>query len=290
MSLWRALRDVFLFWVEQGVEIFRVDNPHTKPLQFWQWLIREVHKQNSNVLFLSEAFTRPKVMKALAKLGFSQSYTYFTWRTTKHELQSYLSELAGFPEREFYRPNFFVTTPDILPVQLQTGETWLFKSRAALAALLSSNYGIYNGFELIEHEPIPGREEFINSEKYELKTRDWNKPGNIKAYLGTLNRIRRENAALQQTSNLRFLTVDDDGVTGFLKESVDGSNAIAAVVAIDRHPREFWLHFGDITIGGRPVRALRNLVTGEERRLEWGGTRLRLDPQADPALIFQCII
>jgi starch synthase (maltosyl-transferring) len=290
MSLWRALRDVFLFWVEQGVEIFRVDNPHTKPLQFWQWLIREVHKQNSNVLFLSEAFTRPKVMKALAKLGFSQSYTYFTWRTTKHELQSYLSELAGFPEREFYRPNFFVTTPDILPVQLQTGETWLFKSRAALAALLSSNYGIYNGFELIEHEPIPGREEFINSEKYELKTRDWNKPGNIKAYLGTLNRIRRENAALQQTSNLRFLTVDDDGVTGFLKESIDGSNAVAAAIAIDRHPREFWLHFGDITIGGRPVRALRNLVTGEERRLEWGGTRLRLDPQADPALIFQCII
>jgi starch synthase (maltosyl-transferring) len=290
MGLWQALRDVLLFWVENGVEIFRVDNPHTKPLAFWEWVIREVHRRNSDVIFLSEAFTRPKVMKALAKLGFTQSYTYFTWRTTKEELQAYLSELTGYPEREFYRPNFFVTTPDILPVQLQTGETWLFKSRAALAALLSSNYGIYNGFELIEHEPLPGREEFINSEKYELKTRDWDKPGNIKGYLGALNRFRRENAALQQTANLRFLTVDDAGVIGFLKEAADGSNAVAGAIAIDGHAREFWLHFGDMTVRGRPIRALRNLASGEERRLEWGGVRLRLDPQADPALVFQCVM
>ena len=139
-------------------------------------------------------------MKALAKLGFSQSYTYFTWRTAKEELQAYLSELTGYPEREYFRPNFFVTTPDILPVQLQTGETWMFKSRAALAATLSSNYGIYNGFELLEHEPIPGREEYLNSEKYEIRTRDWNKPGNIKDYLARLNTIRRDNGALQQTA------------------------------------------------------------------------------------------
>ena len=223
IALWQALRDVILFWVEQGVKIFRVDNPHTKPLPFWEWMIHEVQSRHPDVLFLAEAFTRPKVMKALAKLGFSQSYTYFTWRTEKEEIQAYLSELTGFPERDYYRPNFFVTTPDINPVQLQTGEPWLFKSRAALAATLSSNYGIYNGFELIEHEPIPGREEFINSEKYEIKTRDWNKPGNIKDYLRRLNFIRRENAALLQTANLRFLQVDDGGVTGFLKESDDGS-------------------------------------------------------------------
>ena len=193
VALWTALRDVFLFWVDQGVEIFRVDNPHTKPLPFWEWLIAEVHSRNSNVIFLSEAFTRPKVMKALAKLGFSQSYTYFTWRTTKAELQEYLSELTRHPERDYFRPNFFVTTPDILPVQLQTGETWLFKARAALAATLSSNYGIYNGYELIEHEPIPGKEEYLNSEKYEIRTRDWHKAGNIADYLGRLNRMRRDN-------------------------------------------------------------------------------------------------
>ena len=156
IGLWKALRDVLLFWVDQGVRIFRIDNPHTKPLAFWEWAIREIQARDPGVIFLAEAFTRPKVMKALAKLGFTQSYTYFTWRTEKAEIQAYLSELTGYPEREYYRPNFFVTTPDILPVQLQTGETWMFKSRAALAATLSGNYGIYNGFELIEHEPLPG--------------------------------------------------------------------------------------------------------------------------------------
>ena len=152
-------------------------------------------------MFLSEAFTRPKVMKALAKLGFTQSYTYFTWRTTKAELQRPIcSELTRYPEREYFRPNFFVNTPDILPIHLQSGEPWMFKSRVALAATLSSNYGIYSGFELLEHEPIPGKEEYLDSEKYEIKVRDWNKPGNIKDYIGRLNRFRRENAALLQTS------------------------------------------------------------------------------------------
>jgi starch synthase (maltosyl-transferring) len=289
IGLWTALRDVLLFWVDQGVEIFRIDNPHTKPLPFWEWLIGEVHKRNSNVIFLAEAFTRPKLMKALAKLGFSQSYSYFTWRTTKAELQEYLSEITGYPEAEYFRPNFFVTTPDILPVQLQTGEPWLFKSRAALAAILSSNYGIYNGFELLEHEPIPGREEYLNSEKYEIRTRDWDKAGNIKAFLATLNRLRRENPALQQTANLGFLTVDDDGVIGFLKQSVDGANAVAGAIAVTGQAREFWLHFGDAQFGGQPVRAIENLITGEHRLLEWGGTRLRIDPANDPALLFRCI-
>jgi len=289
ISLWRALRDVLLFWVKEGVEIFRIDNPHTKPFPFWEWLIREVHNRNSNVIFLSEAFTRPKVMKALAKLGFSQSYTYFTWRTTKQEIQEYLSELTRYPEHEYFRPNFFVTTPDILPVQLQTGEPWMFKARAALAAMLSSNYGIYNGFELLEHEPIPGREEYLHSEKYEIRTRDWNKPGNIKDYLSMLNRMRRQNTALQQTANLRFLVVDDDGVIGFFKESIDGANGVAGAIAVSGQPREFWLHFGDALVGGKGVRAIENLVTGEVRQLEWGGTRLYLDPARDPAAFFRCI-
>src|SRR5215813_9381044 len=200
IALWDALSKVVLFWIGQGVRIFRVDNPHTKPFPFWEWLIREVRTKHPDVIFLSEAFTRPKVMKALARIGFSQSYSYFTWRTLKEELQAYLSEITRYPEREYFRPNFFVTTPDILPIQLQSGEPWIFKSRAALAALLSSNYGIYNGFELLEHEPIPGREEYLNSEKYEIRTRDWDRPGNIKDYLGRLNEVRRGNGALQQTA------------------------------------------------------------------------------------------
>jgi starch synthase (maltosyl-transferring) len=291
IALWEALRDVILFWVKQGVKIFRVDNPHTKPFPFWEWIIGEVRGRDPEVLFLAEAFTRPKVMKALAKLGFSQSYTYFTWRTQKQEIQAYLSELTAYPEREYYRPNFFVTTPDILPVQLQSGEPWLFKARAALAALLSSNYGIYNGFELLEHTPIPGREEYLDSEKYEIKTRDWNKPGNIKDYIGRLNRIRRDNPALLQTANLRFLQVDNDVVTGFIKQSVDGTNAVACAISLHGTPQEFWLHFGAEQIGPagalKPVRMIENLITGEKRVLEWNGTRLRIDPR-DPALIFRC--
>jgi starch synthase (maltosyl-transferring) len=291
-ALWEALRDVFLFWIGQGVRIFRVDNPHTKPLLFWEWLIHDIQSRHPDVLFLAEAFTRPKLMKALAKLGFSQSYTYFTWRTEKHELQAYLSEITGYPERDYFRPNFFVTTPDILPIQLQSGEPWLFKARAMLAATLSSNYGIYNGFELIEYEPIPGREEYNNSEKYELKTRDWDKPGNIKDYLRAINAMRRANAALLQTINLRFLQVDDDNVIGFVKESVDGDNAVAVAIALSEAPHEFWLHFGDLEIGPpgarRPVRAIENLVTGERHLLEWNGRRLRIDPTDDPALLFRC--
>ncbi len=293
IALWEALRDVILFWCQQGVRIFRVDNPHTKPLPFWEWMIREVRDRYPETIFLSEAFTRPKVMQALAKLGFSQSYSYFTWRTTKQDIQQYLTEIVSHPARDYFRPNFFVTTPDILPVQLQTGETWMFKSRVALAATLSSNYGIYNGFELIEHEPLPGREEYLNSEKYEIRTRDWNKPGNIKDYLKRLNTIRRTNAALLQTNDLRFLQVDNGNVTGFLKESVGHDNAVAVAIALAGAPQDFWLHFGAERIGPdtnrRGIRAIENLVTGERHLLEWGGVRLRIDPANDPALFFRCI-
>ncbi len=293
-QLWTALRDVVLFWITQGVRIFRVDNPHTKPFAFWEWLIREVQTVDPAVIFLSEAFTRPKVMKALAKLGFSQSYTYFTWRTGKEELQAYLSELTRYPEREYFRPNFFVNTPDILPVHLQSGEPWIFKARVALAATLSGNYGVYNGFELLEHEPIPGREEYLDSEKYELKTRDWDKPGNIKDYIGRLNRLRRDNPALLQTSNLHFAQVDDAEVIGFVKESAAGDNAVAVAVALtNAGPRRFWFHFGDIEIGPRGARrrvsAIENLITGERHLVEWGGARLLIDQEQDPALLFRCV-
>ena len=293
-SLWLTLRDVVLFWVGEGVKIFRVDNPHTKPFPFWEWLIGEVKRVDPDVLFLSEAFTRPKVMLALAKLGFTQSYTYFTWRTTKAELQEYLSELTSWPTREFFNPNFFVTTPDILPVQLQTGETWLFKSRLALAATLSSTYGIYNGFELVEHAPLAGKEEYLDSEKYEFKVRDWNKPGNIKEYIAAVNGLRRANRALQQTARLDFLQVDHDGTIGFLKQSVDGENAVVVAIAVTGpEAREFWCHFGDHEIGPpnarRRIVAVENLVTGERWPVQWGGVRLRLDPHSEPRIALRCV-
>jgi starch synthase (maltosyl-transferring) len=292
-ALWNALRDVVLFWIEQGVNIFRVDNPHTKPFRFWEWLIHEIQLRHPDVIFLAEAFTRPKLMKGLAKLGFTQSYTYFTWRTQKWELEQYLNELTAYPERDFYRPNFFVNTPDILPYHLQSGETWMFKSRVALAATLSSTYGIYNGFELLEHDPIPGKEEYLDSEKYEIKVRDWDQPGNIKPYIRDLNRARRENAALQQTSQLRFIPIDDGNVIGFVKESVDQTNTVVAAIALSREVHEFWFPLGDVEIGGagdrRHVAAVENLITGERYPVEWGGIRLRIDPVRDPALLFRCL-
>src|SRR5438128_2812598 len=292
-ALWNALRDVVLFWIEQGVRIFRVDNPHTKPFPFWEWLIHEVQLLHPGVIFLAEAFTRPKLMKGLAKLGFTQSYTYFTWRTQKWELEQYLTELTAYPERDYYRPNFFVNTPDILPWHLQSGEPWMFKSRVALAATLSGSYGIYNGFELLEHDPLPGREEYLDSEKYEIKVRDWDKPGNIKPYIGDLNRVRRANPALQQSDKLRFLNVDDGNVIGFVKESVDQTNTVVGAIALSRDAHEFWLAIGDIQIdvGGerRHVAAVEDLITGERRAVEWGGLHVRIDPMRDPALLFRCL-
>ncbi|MDB5618304.1 alpha-1,4-glucan--maltose-1-phosphate maltosyltransferase [Tardiphaga sp.] len=291
-SLWNALRDVILFWADHGVKIFRIDNPHTKPLRFWEWMIHEVQIKHPDALFLAEAFTKPKLMKGLAKLGFSQSYTYFTWRTEKWEIEQYLNELCGYPERDFYRPNFFVNTPDILPYHLQSGEAWVFKARVALAASLSSTYGIYNGFELIEHEAIAGKEEYLNSEKYEIKTRDWDAPGNIKPYIRELNMARRANKALQQTSNLRFLAVDDVNVIGFVKESVDHSNLVAGAISLSRDVHEVWLPINSqVMVDGerRDIAAVENIVTGERHPIEWGGLRIRIDPMRDPAIFFRCL-
>ncbi|MGB8604884.1 alpha-1,4-glucan--maltose-1-phosphate maltosyltransferase [Bradyrhizobium sp.] len=292
-DLWSALRDIILFWISEGVEIFRVDNPHTKPFPFWEWLISQVQYEHPEVIFLAEAFTRPALMKGLAKLGFTQSYTYFTWRTARWELEQYLNELVRYPDREFFRPNFFVSTPDILPYHLQGGEPWMFKSRVVLAATLSATYGIYNGFELLEHEAIPGKEEYLNSEKYELKARDWDKPGNIKPYLTELNRVRKSNPALQQTSNLTFLNIEDVNVIGFVKASADRSNVVAVAIALSQDNHQFWLPLNDIQVlqAGelRPVIAIENLVTREVHPLEWSGVRLTIDPMQNPAVFFRCL-
>jgi len=292
-ALWNALRDVVLFWIEQGLRIFGVHAPETSPLQFWEWLIHDIQLRHPDVIFLAGAFTRPKQMKGLAKLGFTQSCTYFPWRTRKWELEQYFNELTAHPERDYYRPNLLVTTPDILPFHLQSGESWMFKSRAALAATLSSSYGIYNGFELLEHDPVPGREEYRDSENYGIKVRDWDAPDNIKPYIGALNRARRANAALQQTSNLRFIAIDDGNVIGFVKESANQTNSVVVAIALSRDAHEFWLPLGDIHVGmegdRRPVAAVENLLTGERRAVEWGGIRLRIDPSHDPALLFRCL-
>ncbi|MCB0322098.1 MAG: alpha-1,4-glucan--maltose-1-phosphate maltosyltransferase [Bdellovibrionales bacterium] len=233
-ALWQELLSVFLHWVEQGVRIFRVDNPHTKPFSFWEWVIREVHAIDPGVIFLSEAFTRPKRMANLAKLGFTQSYTYFTWRTTKQELAEYLTELTQGEQSEFFRPNFFTNTPDILPLGLQTGGPGAFKIRLVLAATLSSNYGIYSGFELCESEAVPGKEEYLHSEKYEIRSRNWRAPGNIRPLVSQVNALRREYRALQYTNNLLFCDIDSTEMLAYLK--LDPANERHLLIVVTLHP------------------------------------------------------
>ncbi len=234
-DLWLALCEVVLFWVQQGVRTFRVDNPHTKPLPFWEWLIAEVHAAHPDAVFLAEAFTRPKMMNRLGKIGFTQSYTYFTWRHTKRELTEYLTELADGEAREFFRPNFFVNTPDINPPFLQTSGRAGFLIRATLAATLSGLWGVYCGFELCEATPIPGREEYLDSEKYQLRAWDWQRPGNIVADIARLNRIRRLNPALQTHLGVRFLPADNDQVLFYEKATPDRSNVLLIAVSLDPH-------------------------------------------------------
>ena len=221
-ELWEEMKSIILFWAERGVRIFRVDNPHTKPVAFWEYLIAGVREKFPDTIFLSEAFTQPKMMKALAKAGFTQSYTYFTWRTQKQELTEYFTELTQTEMREYFRGNLFTNTPDILPFHLQTGGRPCFMIRAVLAATLSSVYGIYSGFELCENAALPGREEYLDSEKYQLKERDWNAPGNIKDLITQLNRIRRQNRALHFYDNLRFHSADNDA-DSFLQQNDAGA-------------------------------------------------------------------
>jgi starch synthase (maltosyl-transferring) len=288
-SLWHELKSVVLFWIERGVRIFRVDNPHTKPLHFWEWLISEVRSEHRDTLFLSEAFTRPRLMYALAKAGFSQSYTYFTWRNTKYELTTYLRELVESEVGEYFRPNFFANTPDILPEYLQFGGRPAFISRLVLAATLSSCYGIYSGYEFAENEAVPGTEEYLNSEKFEIKPRDWNAPGNIRAFVSRINAIRRGNPALASNRRLAFYPVDNEQILFYGKSTRDLDNIILVAVNLDPHNvQEGWLMvpLEEFGIGEKEVFQVHELLF--DNRYLWQGRRnfVRLDPASSPAQIF----
>ncbi|HEY1980213.1 MAG TPA: alpha-1,4-glucan--maltose-1-phosphate maltosyltransferase, partial [Xanthobacteraceae bacterium] len=232
-SLWTALRDIVLFWASEGVRIFRADNPHTKPLPFWEWLIAQVRSRHADVIFLAEAFTRPKMMYRLAKIGFSQSYTYFTWRNSKSEITDYFTELTTSRVKEFFRPHLFVNTPDINPYFLQTSGRPGFLIRAALATTLSGLWGMYSGFEICEAAPLPGREEYLDSEKYEIRVRRYDAPGNIVSEISKLNRIRKSNPALQSHLGLRFYSAQNDQVILYGKPSPPNGDMILIAVSLD---------------------------------------------------------
>ena len=238
---------VLKLWISKGVKIFRVDNPHTKAMQFWRELITRINTEHPEVVFLSEAFTRPAIMHALGKAGFQQSYTYFTWRTTKHEITTYATELAQ-ESAAFFRPNFWVNTPDILPFHLQSGAPSIFAMRALLAATLTPSWGMYAGYELYEHIPIrEGAEEYLDSEKYEIKIRDWKKP-TLAPFISLLNSIRRENPALQRLRNLRFHPTDSEKILAYSKR--DGDNLILVLVNLDPiHAQETIVHWNFFDLG-----------------------------------------
>jgi starch synthase (maltosyl-transferring) len=292
-ALWLALRDVIEFWVEAGVRIFRVDNPHTKPLPFWEWMIDDIRSRAPDVIFLSEAFTRPRLMYRLAKLGFTQSYTYFTWRESKRDFTEYLTELTTPPVREFFRPNFFVNTPDINPRHLQSSGRAGFLIRAALAALLSGLWGVYCGFELCEAAALPDSEEYLDSEKYQLRAWDWHRPGNIVDAIAALNRIRRANPALHTHLGLTFLPAHNDRILFFEKATDARDNVILAAINLDPfhaqhadvelswHTHERW------RIEEQDALAVTDLLTGE--RFEWRGRKqhVRLDPNTRPFAIWR---
>ena len=289
-SLWDALLGVVRFWVHRGVRIFRVDNPHTKPIGFWTWLIETVQREAPDVIFLAEAFTRPPMMQALGKRGFTQSYTYFTWRNTKAELTKYLTELIDPAAAWCVRPNFFANTPDILPPILQQFGRPAFKQRLVLAATLSPSYGIYSGYELSENTPIPGREEYLHSEKYEIKPRDWDAPGNLNDFITRVNLARRHNPALHHLTNLRFLDIDNDQMIAYVKTTADHGNAVIVVVTLDpSQPQYGTVQVPPEVIGMRPgsLYHVDDLLTGQ--RFTWSDRNwVRLDPVEDePAHILR---
>src|SRR5437867_510806 len=288
-DLWAEMKSIVLFWAERGVRIFRVDNPHTKPVAFWEYLIKGVRQKYSDTIFLSEAFTRPKMMKALAKAGFNQSYTYFTWRNTKRELIEYFTELTQTEMSEYFRPNLWTNTPDILPFALQDGGRPAFMIRVALAATLSPLYGIYSGYELCENEALPGREEYLDSEKYQFKERDWNAQGNIKDWITRLNRIRKQNRALQLYTNLRFYPAENDAILFYGKMTAARDNIILVVVNLDPHRKQN--SFVDVPIEQfeqmeSDEYTVQDLLSGAT--YTWRGRRnyVELDPEVQPAHIF----
>jgi starch synthase (maltosyl-transferring) len=282
-ELYDELKSVFEFWISHGVKIFRVDNPHTKPFAFWEWVVTELKAKHHDLIFLSEAFTRPRIMHRLAKLGFTQSYTYFTWRNTKEELIEYFTELSSDPSREYFRPNVWPNTPDILHATLQHGGPPAFMSRVVLAATLSANYGIYGAaYELMEHQPRePGGEEYLFSEKYEIKRWDLDRSDSLKSLVKKLNEIRKANPALQSDWSLRFHETDNDQLIAYSKQA--GDNLILAVVNLDtRFVQSGWVEFG---LAGEEFE-VRDLLGGG--RYKWKGSKnyVELNPHALPAHVF----
>lgn len=289
-AVWMALRDAIQFWVDQGVRIFRVDNPHTKPLPFWQWMIADIQSRHPDVLFLAEAFTRPKPMYRLAKLGFTQSYTYFTWRNTKQELTEYLTELTTPPVAHFFRPNFFVNTPDINPVFLQTSGRPGFLIRAALAATLSGLWGVYSGFEICEAAPLPEREEYLDSEKYEIRPRDYAAPGNIVAEITALNRIRRQHPALQSHLGLAFYAAYNDQIILYGKRDPYDRSMVLAAVSLDPHMAQeavIEVPLWEFGLDDRAGISVTDLMRGGTFMWYGKNQRIRLDPSDLPFALWR---
>ena len=291
-SVWYALRDIVLFWAGKGVRVFRVDNPHTKPLPFWEWMIGEVRTAYPDVIFLAEAFTRPKMMKRLAKVGFTQSYSYFTWRNTKQELTAYLTELTRTECRHYMRPNFFVNTPDINPYYLQTSGRPGFQVRLVLAATLAGNYGIYNGFELCEAQALPGREEYLNSEKYEIRAWEWDRPGHIRDDVALVNRLRREHPALRDFTNLEFYNAWDDNILYYGRRTPDLESFLLIAVNLDPHAlhgADFEVPLWEFGLPDHGTIEVEDLVTGH--RFTWTGKiqHIDLDPAIRPYAIWRLI-
>ncbi|HEY1075276.1 MAG TPA: alpha-1,4-glucan--maltose-1-phosphate maltosyltransferase [Fontimonas sp.] len=280
-GLWTALRDIVEFWIGEGVRTFRVDNPHTKPLPFWTWLIADIRRRHPETIFLSEAFTRPAMMYRLAKIGFSQSYTYFTWRDSKRELTEYLTELTTQAPRDFFRPHFFVNTHDINPDFLQNAPRPAYVIRAALAATLSGLWGVYNGFELCEGRPDAKRKEYADSEKYEIRAWDWDRPGNIKHEIGLLNRIRKENAALHSHLGLTLLTAWNDNILFFEKASPGRENVLVIAICLDpasAQEADVEIPLWAWNLPDHASLSMEDLVSGG--KFTWTGKwqRLRLEP------------
>jgi len=291
-SLWEELKSIVEHWSAQGVRIFRVDNPHTKAFDYWEWMIRDLKKKHPDLIFLAEAFTRPNIMYRLAKLGFTQSYTYFTWRNTKAELTDYLTELTQTPVREFFRPNLWPNTPDILHEYLQKGGRPAFMVRLVLAATLGASYGIYGpAYELCENTPRePGSEEYLNSEKYEIKKRNLHDAGTLRPFISRVNAVRKENAALQSNDSLRFLKIDNDQLIAYSKQTADNKSVIITIVNLDPvWPQSGFLELPlqDLGIDVRQPYRVMDLLTGQ--RFTWQGDRnyVELRPGETPAHIFR---
>jgi starch synthase (maltosyl-transferring) len=290
-ALWDACRDILLFWIAQGVRTFRVDNPHTKPYAFWEWIIGEVHRVHPDIVFLSEAFTRPKRMQMLAKLGFSQSYTYFTWRNTAAELQEYLTELTQTRMVEYFRGNFFTNTPDILHEYLQEGGRPAFRIRLFLAATLSPLYGIYSGFELCENVPVrKGSEEYLDSEKYQIRVRNWSNPQGLDPDISLLNRLRRQQSALQQLSNLSFHDAGNPNVLFYVKAAWQNDLLCAVTVdPLETQEAELVVPLEQLGLGGAEPYQVEDLLTG--RRERWCGPRqsVHFSPEQEVAYLWRIV-